>query len=793
MGLIRRSKVIQRAMERAGDRIRNEAIYRRTKVMDVARKKCLSEVIVGGAHAVLAGNINYLVNGAALHKDVYRLDIVHYNDFHDRFEETTVSYPVCDSDDENCLGGFARMYYEINTLLKGSNNSLLLDAGDTFQGTYWYTFYKWNITQKFINLLPNDVHTLGNHEFDDGIPGIAAYLAALRAPVVVANIDTSAVPELDGLYKSHLVIEKKGRKIGIIGLTTTDTKISSSPGNVTFLDPITTVKKEASMLTQNGVDIIIVLSHCGLEVDKKIAEIAGENIDIIVGGHTHSLLWNGEAPSKEYISGPYPIVIKGTSDPKHKVLIVTASAFSKYLGNMTVYFDRKGELVEYSATPIFLNRSIPEDPAIKALLKPYADQLHSLVREVVGYTTADLLAPKCGSQECAIGNFVADAMLDATKELNVSNLTQISFILRNMIRGSLAKGDITRGAVINIMPFSNKIVTLALPGRNLIDIFKTCMTNYWVAKPFEGPWMPQVAGIRLTINLTKGIDIDVQVKEGEEYKDLELDRQYQVTTFGFLLRKGYEFEGLQGYADKIQIIGKDTEVVENYIRKITPVRPVLEKRLTEKTEPYTVVRPRCHPTQRRCHKRAQQPFLAFGGIPLKIETVDVVDDLNKAGIPIIDAKCMTSLRTKLPMQLIMTTIELSSEEKKIFALKEVCSFSGVSFKAPHYRGIIGQCHRCRLYGHAARNCFSRPQCIMCLGDHGTADCPRPAVTETPPACVLCKTEGHPANYRGCLKAPKTRRAGRPSTSRPPKVTVRPTHSAPASKSLLPPPPPATSV
>ncbi|XP_013167426.1 PREDICTED: apyrase-like isoform X2 [Papilio xuthus] len=523
--------------------------------------------------------VKYTVNGAPF-IDTYRLDVIHYNDFHDRFEETTVSYPVCESNDENCLGGFARLYYEINTLLKEKENPILLNAGDTFQGTYWYTLMKWNITQKFINLLPNDVHTVGNHEFDDGIPGLAPYLAALKAPVVVANIDTTAVPELDGLYKPHVVLEKKGRKIGVIGLTTPETKTSSNPGKVKFLDPIATVKKEAQLLTDQGIDIIIVLSHCGLEVDKKMAEVAGENIDLIVGGHSHSLLWNGEAPNKEHVSGPYPVVVKVSENPEHKVLIVTASAFSKYLGNMTMFFDRSGELVSYSATPVFLNRSIPEDPEMKALLKPYTEKLHSLVKEVLGYTNEDLLAPKCGSGECAIGNFIADAFLDATKELNLSNLTHVSFILRNMIRGSLAKGDITRGSIINTMPFTNQVVTMSLPGRYLIDVFKTCMTNYWVAKPFSGPWMPHVAGLRLTIDLTNGIDIQVQVKEGEEYQDLELDREYQVSTIGFLVRPGNQFEELSRYGRNVQVVGKDTELLENYVKKTSPVEPKLEKRLT---------------------------------------------------------------------------------------------------------------------------------------------------------------------------------------------------------------------
>ncbi|CAG5022756.1 unnamed protein product [Parnassius apollo] len=548
-------------------------------------------------------------HSAVLNKDLYRLDIIHYNDFHDRFEETTVLYPVCDSNNNDCLGGFARLYYEINALLKEKNNALLLNAGDVFQGTYWYTLMKWNITQKFINLLPHDVHTIGNHEFDDGVAGLAPYLAALRAPVVAANIDTSAEPALDGLYKSHVILKKKGRKIGIIGLATPETRTTSNPEDVKFLDPVNTTKKEVELLTKKGVDIIIVLSHCGLEVDKKIAKTVGGNIDIIVGGHSHSLLWNGKAPTKEHVSGPYPIVITPDTDPDHKVLVVTAASFSKYLGNMTVFFDRKGDLVDFSGTPVFLNRSIPEvmlgvvvlglvvtrrvyaieggrevlfkDPEIKALLKPYTEKLHSLVREVVGYSNEDLLDSKCSSQECAIGNLVADAFFDATKELKVSNLTHVSFILRNTMRASLAKGEITRGAIINTLPFANQVVTFALPGRYLLDVFKLCMTKYYVANPFNGPWMPNIAGLRLTINLTQGVNVVAQVKEGEEFKDLNPDKEYQVSTLGFLVRKrNNKFAVLVRHGRNIRAVGKDSDILENYIRKTSPIIPVLDNRLT---------------------------------------------------------------------------------------------------------------------------------------------------------------------------------------------------------------------
>ncbi|RVE47543.1 hypothetical protein evm_007802 [Chilo suppressalis] len=458
-------------------------------------------------------------------------------------------------------------------------DALVLNAGDAFQGTYWYTLLKWNIIQKFINMLPNDVHAIGNHEFDDGIAGLAPYLAALQAPVVVANIDTSKEPTLSGLYKPHVVLERKGRKIGVIGVTTPETATSSNSQGVIFSDPVEAVKREADILHKQGVDIIIVLSHCGLNVDKKMAKDVGENVDIIVGGHSHSLLWNGESPSNESISGPYPVTVEAKERPGHKVLVVTASAFTKYLGNITVYFSKDGELQSYEGTPVFLNRSIPEDPKIKEAMQPYKDELYSLVNEVVGFAHDDLISEPCGSKECAIGDIIADAYLTTVQERNVSDIPHVTFILRNMIRGSIAGGEINRGAVINVLPFTNKVVTVQIEGRHLLEALHRCMTSYWREKPFNGPWMPQVAGMQVILNTTDRTVVSAMVKEGDEFKPIDPKRKYQVVTLLFLTRGGNGFTMFRDNHHNLTHIGEDAKIVEDYIKKVTPLTPKIDNRL----------------------------------------------------------------------------------------------------------------------------------------------------------------------------------------------------------------------
>ncbi|PZC73085.1 hypothetical protein B5X24_HaOG210102 [Helicoverpa armigera] len=519
------------------------------------------------------------VSANVLRGNLYQLDIVHYNDFHDRFEETSVAYPICKSNDTSCLGGFARLYQEINTLLDERPGALLLNAGDTFQGTYWYTLLKWNVTQTFINMLPNDAHALGNHEFDDGIPGLVPYLKDLKGPVLAANLLSSKDSQMNGLYQPSVVVEKKGRKIGIIGLITKSTERLSNSEGVTFLEPVPIVKKEAKILTDQGVDIIIVLSHCGIIEDLQIAKEVGENIDIIVGGHSHSLLWNGEAPSKEPVTGPYPIVVESKAKPGHKVLVITASAYTKYLGNMTAYFDSEGDLQSFEGSPVFLNRSIPEDPKIKALLAPYTEKLHRIVNEVVGYSDDDFDMDICASQECALGNFVTEAFLNSSSELYPTKLPAISFFLRSMIRSSLLKGDITKGSIINMSPFTNNLVTFVIKGKHIIEALEKSVLHPWTVHPYAGSSTPHFTGIHAKINTTSAKVLEIHLKMGDELKPFDVDADYQVSTLDFLTRGASGFTMFKEHGRDHKVLGLDSEAIERYVRKASPIKAHLDNRL----------------------------------------------------------------------------------------------------------------------------------------------------------------------------------------------------------------------
>lgn len=118
------------------------------------------------------------------------------------------------------------------------------------------------------------------------------------------------------------------------------------------------VKHHANYLNQENVNIIIVLSHCGIEVDKEIAKHGGPLIDIIVGGHSHTYLYNGNDPSNppDKPADKYPVVV--TQDDGHLVLIVQAGAHGKYVGVLRVKFDDAGDAISWTGNNVYLDHSV---------------------------------------------------------------------------------------------------------------------------------------------------------------------------------------------------------------------------------------------------------------------------------------------------------------------------------------------------------------------------------------------------------------------------------------------------
>lgn len=285
----------------------------------------------------------------------FELSIVHINDFHARYEEINAAGHTCSPQDGDiCMGGYARTVTIVKQLLASRTNPIYLNAGDNFRGTMWYNIHRWNAPVEFLNMVPADAMTIGSNEFAHGVEGVVPFLNFINSTVLLANVDNRDEPTFHK-YQKSLIIERSGRKIGLIGVMSKPR--NSNVGNLMFTDVTETVREEAEVLKQQGVNIIVVISHCGIDEDKNMAESVGPEVDIIVGGRSHTFLYTGQHPDiPDVAEGEYPTVV--TQQSGHRVLIVQAGLYSKFVGDIVLFFDDAGIIQRWEGNPVYAGANV---------------------------------------------------------------------------------------------------------------------------------------------------------------------------------------------------------------------------------------------------------------------------------------------------------------------------------------------------------------------------------------------------------------------------------------------------
>lgn len=221
-----------------------------------------------------------------------KLTILHTNDQHSRIEPFPESYVKNPNQ-----GGFARRAMLINKIRKEESNVLLLDSGDIFQGTPYFNFFGGELELKLMSKMEYEASTIGNHEFDNGLEGLKKQLPKAKFDFLCSNYDFSNTL-LEGLTKDHKIIVKDGIKIGLFGLGVELKGLVEKRNylETKYLDPIEIAQDKANMLKkEKKCDIVICLSHIGYKYphdSQKVCDIKlcnqTSNIDLILGGHTHT-------------------------------------------------------------------------------------------------------------------------------------------------------------------------------------------------------------------------------------------------------------------------------------------------------------------------------------------------------------------------------------------------------------------------------------------------------------------------------------------------------------------------
>ncbi|MDF0598388.1 bifunctional metallophosphatase/5'-nucleotidase [Psychromarinibacter halotolerans] len=495
----------------------------------------------------------------------YKITILHTNDFHARFEPISKYDSTCGAEDNDageCFGGSARLVTAVEAAKERAGNYLLVDGGDQFQGTLFYTYYKGKAAAEMMNKMGYDGMTVGNHEFDDGPEVLKGFTEAVDFPILMSNADISGEPILTDAIQKSIIIEKDGEKIGMIGLTPQDTDELASPGkNIIFTPPADAVAAEVERLKAEGVNKIVVLSHSGLNVDRAVAE-ANPDVDIIVGGHDNSLLSN----TIEGAKGPYPIMVGTTA-------IVQAYAYGKFLGELNVTFDDDGVITEAVGEPILLDASVTEDETTKARITEMAAPLDEIRNEVVAETSEAIEGSRevCRAMECQMGTLVADAMLARVADQGI----EVAIANGGGLRSSIDAGEVTMGEVLTVLPFQNTLSTFQVSGATLIEALENGVSQI----EDGGGRFPQVAGISFTVTASAEPGSRVSdVMVGGEPIDPE-------ATYG-VVSNNYVRNGGDGYsmfvdAENAYDFGPDlADVVAEYLAESGPYTPYTDGRIT---------------------------------------------------------------------------------------------------------------------------------------------------------------------------------------------------------------------
>ncbi len=562
----------------------------------------------------------------------YTLTILHVNDTHSKFEPAQTKLTM-DLDDQLKgkavyaeLGGYPQAAAVISQLRAKATNPVLLHAGDFVQGSLYFTKYEGVADLLFWNSQQLTAATMGNHEFDKGVPFLFnTWLGQTRFPLITANVDFSQDPDLALLaLKPYIVREIGTQKIGFIGATTTETPFISSPGKtITFHTPILAVQKAVDELTQQGVNKIVLISHLGYDVDQALAAQT-KGVDVIVGGHSHTLMGDWKALGLG-AKNPYPAFAKDMAGDT--VLIVQAWEWAKVVGDLKVDFDPQGKVIAWVGTPLavvgnawFRVYDLPNPKGepkrvqfvkgaagvevkeydgkgyaavadeLKAFyLNDYAKLEAALAKQPnLALTAGDPGAKamvadfKAGVQELQAtvaaqvgedmkrglnsgpGPVIADAMRAKTG-------AQIALSNTGGIRTDLVQGPLSVAKVYEVIPFGNTLVTMKMKGADVVKAIEDGIDFSLgkMGKDLPANPLVYVSGITFHADIAKpkGSRVsNAMVLDGATPKALDPTSTYSVVVNNFMASGGDLYHTLKATPGQIDTGYVDAEALLDYVQ-----------------------------------------------------------------------------------------------------------------------------------------------------------------------------------------------------------------------------------
>ena len=407
--------------------------------------------------------------------DRYRpLTLLHSNDLHGDF--------LASERDGRLVGGVSRLSGYVHRERAQNPNTIFCVPGDMLQGSLIDTDYKGLSTIELMNMLRPDVACLGNHEFDYGLTHLLFLERCAKFPIISANLYINN--PRTRLFKPHAFLKRNGMRIMFIGLITEDALSTiKSDALISTLITVEEAAKEVGRICNayrnTDVDLTVLLTHIGIEEDKKLAALLDPEwgVDIIVGAHSHS-----------YLEKPEVV---------NDIVIVQAGHGTGHIGRFDMIVDTDNndiESYEWSLVPL-TDETCPRDDALEAVINSYqteTDQKYGrvLFRLPRAFTHPDRY------QETELGNLFADAFHTCLG-------TDIVLYGSGSIRREETGPIITLGKLLEVVPYHGKVHQMTISGVQLKSIWRHILRE----EAFDGDhteFFQLSKGLEITWSRTKG-------------------------------------------------------------------------------------------------------------------------------------------------------------------------------------------------------------------------------------------------------------------------------------------------
>ncbi len=439
-----------------------------------------------------------------------RVVILHTNDTHSQI----------DPDRQKGTGGVLRRKAAIDSVRHAERNILLVDAGDAVQGTLYFTLFEGEVEQKMLNLLGYDVQILGNHEFDNGMDILARNYSEAIPTVISSNYDVSSTP-LSGLFQPYVVKQVGNRRIGFLAINIDPTGLISpvKSAGVVYNDGLEAARRMSTWLKNvAGVDAVVAVTHIGYNKGEKgycDPDIAKgcPDIDVIIGGHSHTPL-TPEDPRTRIVR-----------NPGDTVLVVQNAKGAHHIGMVMLDFDKNGLInASWDRIPVDSRWDNRTDSSTEHILAQYRNKVDSIYAIPVVKAGADF-------DQQAMMNFASDVVLEIGNNLVKGRKVDFAIMNKGGIRHYFDAGDLSRGDIIDVFPFDNRIVVLDVAGKELPALFDL---------------MARQGGQAVSANVDAVISADGKGCSSVtvDGKAIDPTRTYRIATIDYLAEGGDDMKAL---------------------------------------------------------------------------------------------------------------------------------------------------------------------------------------------------------------------------------------------------------